>query len=98
MRSKAGVGMTPPKVLGAPKPTSSVMMSRILGALAGGKMRGAHQAFDWAALSLMTPPNFGSGAGSCLPEMVVVAAAEPIGADSWLPFAAIGFGPVRKSS
>ena len=36
MRSSAGVGMTPPKVEGAPKPTSSVMMSRMFGAPLGG--------------------------------------------------------------
>src|SRR5262245_45669580 len=77
MRSRAGVGMTPPKVLGAPKPTSSVMMSSTLGAPLGGTTRGAHHAFDWAAFSLMTPPNFGSGGGSCFPEMVVVALGEP---------------------
>src|SRR6516164_7473424 len=76
-RSKAGVGMTPPKVLGAPKPTSSVMISSTLGACLGGTTRGAHHALDWAAFSLMTPPNFGSGGGSCLPEMVVVAPGEP---------------------
>src|SRR5436309_9215914 len=76
-RSRAGVGMTPPKVLGAPKPTSSVMMSSTLGAFLGGTTRGAHHAFDWAALSLMTPPNFGSGGGSCFPEIVVVAPGEP---------------------
>ena len=28
IRSSAGVGMTPPKVLGAPKPTSSVMIEQ----------------------------------------------------------------------
>src|SRR6516162_9727197 len=84
-RSKAGVGMTPPKVLGAPKPTSSVMMSNTLGALLGGTTRGAHHAFDWAAFSLMTPPNFGSGGGSCLPEMVVVAPGEPGTPVTWTP-------------
>ena len=46
-RSNAGVGMTPPNVLGAPKPTSSVMMRSTLGALLGGTTRGAHHAFDW---------------------------------------------------
>src|SRR5215469_9157425 len=40
-------------------------------------MRGAHHAFDCMALSLITPPNFGSGAGSCLPSIVVVAPGEP---------------------
>src|SRR5262252_4411835 len=77
MRSSAGVGMTPPKVLGAPKPTSSVMMSSTFGALLGGTTRGAHQGFDWSAFSLMTPPNFGSGGGNCFPEIVVVAPGEP---------------------
>ena len=77
MRSRAGVGTTPPKVPGAPKPTSSVMMSSTLGAPFGGTMRGAHQAFDSEAFSLITPPNFGSGGGSCFPSMVVVASGEP---------------------
>jgi hypothetical protein len=77
MRSIVGVGMTPPKVLGTPKPASSVMISSTLGAPFGGTMRGAHQGFDCSASSLMTPPNFGSGAGSCLPLIVVVALGEP---------------------
>src|SRR5262249_42885320 len=38
---------------------------------------GAHHAFDFSALSLIAPPNFGSGGGSCLPLIVVVAAGEP---------------------
>src|SRR5262245_17291708 len=77
IRSSAGVGMTPPNVLGAAKPTSSVMISNTLGAFLGGTTRGAHHGFDWAAFSLMRPPNFGSGGGSCLPEIVVVAPGEP---------------------
>src|SRR4030095_630826 len=77
MRSMAGVGMTPPKVLGAPKPWPSVMMSRTLGAPLGGTTRGAHHAFDSEAFSSITPPNFGSGGGRCLPSMVVVALGEP---------------------
>src|SRR5881296_1782471 len=77
MRSIAGVGMTPPNVLGTPKPESSVMMSRIFGAFLGGTTRGAHHAFDWRASFLITPPNFGSGGGSCLPLIVVVAPGEP---------------------
>ena len=72
-----GVGMTPPKVLGTPKPASSVMISSTFGAPFGGTTRGAHQGFDCRAPSLMTPPNFGSGGGSCLPLMVVVALGEP---------------------
>ena len=77
MRSIVGVGITPPKVLGTPKPASSVMISSTLGAPLGGTMRGAHQGLDCRASSLITPPNFGSGAGSCLPLMVVVALGEP---------------------
>src|SRR5712691_7125408 len=76
-RSIVGVGMTPPNVLGTPKPESSVMMSRILGAFLGGTMRGAHHALDCRASFLITPPNFGSGGGSCLPLIVVVAPGEP---------------------
>src|SRR5690349_5929349 len=77
MRSMLGVGMTPPKVLGAPKPWSSVMMSSTLGAPFGGTTRGAHDAVDSEAFSLITPPNFGSGGGSCLPSIVAVALGEP---------------------
>ena len=72
-----GVGMTPPKVLGTPKPASSVMMSSTLGAPSGGTTRGAHQAFDCRASSLITPPNFISGGGNCLPLMVMEAPGEP---------------------
>ena len=77
MRSIVGVGITPPKVLGTPKPASSVMISSTLGAPLGGTTRGAHQGLDCSAPSLMTPPNFGSGAGSCLLLTVVVALGEP---------------------
>jgi hypothetical protein len=77
MRFRAGVGMTPPKVLGAAKPTSSVMMSRMLGAPLGGTTRGGHQGLDWAALRSILPPNLGGGGGNCLPLMVVVASADP---------------------
>src|SRR5271157_3687459 len=94
-RSSAGVGMTPPNVLGAPKPTSSVMMSSTLGAPLGGTTRGAHHALDWAAFSLMMPPNFGSGGGSCLPEMVVVASGEP---DTAVASAVFSGAPVFLSS
>ena len=77
MRSIVGVGMTPPKVLGTPKPASSVMISSTLGAPLGGTTRGAHQGLDCSASFLITPPNFGSGAGSCFPLLVVVALGEP---------------------
>src|SRR5262245_10106773 len=77
MRSTVGVGMTPPKVLGAPNPWSSVMISSTLGAPSGGTTRGGHQGFDYKAFSSITPPNFGSGGGSCFPVIVVVASGEP---------------------
>src|SRR5215470_4143955 len=69
--------MTPPNVLGTPNPASSVMMSSTFGAPLGGTTRGAHHGFDCSASFLITPPNFGSGGGSCLPLIVVVAPGEP---------------------
>src|SRR5512139_56127 len=77
MRSSPGVGITPPKVLGTPKPASSVMISSTLGAPLGGTMRSGQYGLDCAAVSLITPPNFGGGGGNCLPSMVVVALGEP---------------------
>src|SRR5215831_16608316 len=53
------------------------MISRILGAPFGGTTLGGHHGVDSLAVSLITPPNFGSGGGSCLPLMVVVASGEP---------------------
>jgi len=53
------------------------MISSTLGAPLGGTIRGSHQGVDSDARSLMVPPNFGSGAGSCLPLIEVVAWAEP---------------------
>src|SRR5512139_3728245 len=69
--------MTPPKVLGTPKPASSVMISSTFGAPLGGTTRGAHQGLDCSAPSLMTPPNFGSGGGNWVLGTVVVALGEP---------------------
>src|SRR5882757_10947098 len=53
------------------------MMSRMLGAPLGGTMRGGHHGFESVAFSLITPPNFGSGAGSSLPSIEIVALGEP---------------------
>lgn len=64
-------------LLGTPNPESSVIISSTLGAFFGGTMRGAHHGFDCRASFLITPPNFASGAGSCLPSMEVVAPREP---------------------
>src|SRR5262249_20515701 len=77
MRFSAGVGTTPPNVLGAPNPQSSVMMSSTLGAPFGGATVGGHHAFDSEAFSLITPPNSGSGGGSCFPSMLMVALGDP---------------------
>src|SRR5262245_31497883 len=77
MRSNAGVGITPPKVLGAPKPTSSVMIRRSLGGPFGGTTRAGQAGWDWAALGQILPSNFCGGLGRFLPSMVVVALREP---------------------
>src|SRR5271169_963210 len=53
------------------------MMSRILGAPLGGTIRGGHQVFEPTRVSLITPPNGGSGAGSDFSLIVVVALGEP---------------------
>src|SRR6476659_1001432 len=53
------------------------MMSRMLGAPLGGTTVGGHHGLESVAVSLITPPNFGSGGGSCFPSMVVVALGEP---------------------
>src|SRR5258708_155273 len=53
------------------------MIRRILGAAFGGTTRGGHHGCESLALSLMTPPNFRGGGGSCLPSIVIVALGEP---------------------
>src|SRR5271155_4358359 len=53
------------------------MIRSTFGAPLGGTMRGGHQGVESLALSLITPPNFGGGGGSCFPSIVVVASAEP---------------------
>src|ERR1044072_1681944 len=53
------------------------MMRRMLGALLGGTTVGGHHDLESVAVSLITPPNFGSGGGSCFPSMVVVAPGGP---------------------
>src|SRR5262245_54669245 len=77
MRSRFGVGITPPNVLETPKPVSSVMIKSTLGAPSGGTMRGGQYGVDCAALRSILPPNFGGSGGSWLPSIVVVAAGEP---------------------
>src|SRR4029453_534835 len=53
------------------------MIKSTLGAPLGGTIVGGQNGLESTALSLITPPNFGSGGGSCLPSMVVVALGEP---------------------
>ena len=53
------------------------MISSTFGAPLGGTTRGGHQGVESLAVSLITPPNFGGGGGSCFPLMVVVASADP---------------------
>src|SRR5262245_2203467 len=77
MRSSAGVGMTPPKVDGAPKPTSSVMMSSTFGAPFGGTTRGGQDGFDCIASRSIVPVNAVGGGGIWSPLIVVVAAGDP---------------------
>jgi hypothetical protein len=52
-------------------------MRRMLGAPLGGTTRGGQYGVESRALSLITPPNFPGGAGSCSPLIVVVALGEP---------------------
>src|SRR5438128_3644085 len=53
------------------------MISSTLGAPFGGTTVGGQNGLEFTALSLITPPNFGSGGGSCFPSIVVVALGEP---------------------
>src|SRR4029077_2345583 len=53
------------------------MMRRTFGAPLGGTTVGGQYGLESTALSLITPPNFGSGGGSCFPSIVVVALGEP---------------------
>jgi hypothetical protein len=46
------VGITPPKVLGAAKPTSSVIISRIFGAPLGGTTRAGHAGLEHVKLNI----------------------------------------------
>lgn len=69
--------MTPPKVLGAPKPTSSVMIRSTFGAPLGGATLGDHHGLDWVAFKLISPPNFAGGDGRYFPSIVVVDDGEP---------------------
>jgi hypothetical protein len=53
------------------------MINKTFGAPFGGTTVGGQYGFESLALSLMTPPNFAGGGGSCLPSSVVVALGEP---------------------
>src|SRR5215471_14491407 len=62
-RSSVGVRIGPPKALAAPKPVSSVMMSRTLGAPFGAVTSLGKSGLDSVALRPITPPNGASGTG-----------------------------------
>ena len=64
MRSSAGVGIGPPKVLDAPKPVSSVMINKMFGASLGAETAFGKSGFDSLALRPMTPLKGWSGIGS----------------------------------
>src|SRR5438552_3269252 len=53
------------------------MIKSTLGAPLGGTTVGGQYGLESTAVSLITPPNFGSGGGSCFPSIVVVALGEP---------------------
>src|SRR5262245_4546354 len=53
------------------------MMRRTFGAPLGGTTDGGQYDLESLAFSLITPPNFGGGGGSCLPSIVVVALGDP---------------------
>jgi hypothetical protein len=65
------------KVLGTPKPESSVMISSTLGAPFGGTTVGGHQGLEVLASWVITPPKAGGAGGSWLPRIVVVALGAP---------------------
>jgi hypothetical protein len=75
--------------------TYNHMISNTLGASFGGTTCGAHHGFDWRASSLITPPNFGSGGGSCFPSIVVVALGDPRGPVTLCEIAALV--PIRSN-
>src|SRR5262249_48247765 len=62
--SSAGVGMTPPKVEGAPKPTSSVKINSIFGAPSGAATAAGQPATLSFAFGIIVPLNGGVGVGN----------------------------------
>src|SRR5262245_35272424 len=62
------------------------MMSRTLGAPLGGTTLAGQKGFDPRVVRSIVPPNFWSGAGSCLPEILLLAAGEPGGDPFPFPF------------
>src|SRR5215470_17852536 len=79
IRSSAGVGITPPNVLGTPYPASSVMIRSTFGAPFGGTMRAGQYGSEPFVVRSILPPNFCGGGGSCSPLIDIVAAGEPGG-------------------
>src|SRR6516164_2337044 len=74
MRWKLGVWIGPPKVLLAPKPTSSVRIRRMLGAPAGASMPFGKSGTEPFKVRSIVPLKGGSGLGNIAS---VAASAEP---------------------
>ena len=74
------------------------MISSTLGAPLGGTTVGGQNGLESTALSLITPPNFGSGGGSYFPSMVVVALGEPGVPVVWTCALAEGATTIRKAA
>ena len=64
MRSKAGVGITPPKVPATPYPASSVIINKTFGAPVGGTILGFQYGLESFAFGLISPLKLGAGFGT----------------------------------
>src|SRR5215475_10639148 len=87
-----GVAIGPPKVLGAPKPVSSVMIRRTFGAPLGAVTSLGKSGLDSLALRPMTPPNGASGTGRI---------GEPPVGDFWIDWScarAVAGNPPEEAS
>jgi hypothetical protein len=79
MRSRFGVGTTPPNVLVTPKPVSSVMIKRTFGAPLGGTTRAGQYGVDCAALRSILPRNTGAPNILCTLSALLLLASSPLG-------------------
>src|SRR5262249_814894 len=63
IRSRVGVGITPPNVLVTPKPVSSVLIKKMFGPSWGGTTGGGQQGVGCAGLRSILPSNLWGGGG-----------------------------------